>query len=68
MKKEDALNKWCPFVQVSSAGNYINNNRLEFDNEVGTNIGCNCITSGCMAWIENSSDNFKGGYCARLEK
>ena len=48
MTEDEARQKWCPFVrevicgQSERLGSY---NRFE-----GTQAGCNCIASDCMAW------------------
>lgn len=65
MKKEDALNKWCPFVQVSNGERDEINNRGQRKVNSNSDYGSNCLGSGCMAWCEIvNSDN--EGFCIKL--
>jgi hypothetical protein len=66
-RTEDAVRKWCPFAWTR---NNCSGERVSFRNEDSTNQGkckCNngevidgwCLTSRCMAWIDET-DYFHG--------
>ena len=50
MKKEEALNKWCPFARVSRRHGGGNFNRY---NTICDTVPpeCLCIAGGCMMWV-----------------
>lgn len=73
MTEDEAREKWCPMVQVTSAQHM---NDIEYgDNRGGGDENHNCIASDCMCWrwgqrLEDgefcASDTY--GYCGLAGK